>query len=84
MKSIILLFLLLSAAATAPAGNSDEIGLPELHKIKKITLSPSYSCRSKQEFQKGYQQTALFLSGPCNGPDLLFNGACKRNINFFR
>jgi hypothetical protein len=53
--------------------------LPILHQIKTVTLSPSYSCRSPEEFAKGYGQTALFLSDFArqrNGPDLLFNGAC--------
>ena len=57
----------------------DDLGLPELHKIKTATLSPSYSCRSKEDFNKGYEKTALFLSSYSqhrNAPDLLFNGAC--------
>ena len=57
----------------------EDLGLPELHKIKTATLGPSYSCRSKQEFRKGYEKTALFLSNYSddrNAPDLLFNGAC--------
>lgn len=57
----------------------DDLGLPELHKIKTATLSPAYSCRSKQDFRKGYDKTALFLSNysdNLNTPDLLFNGAC--------
>ena len=54
-------------------------GLPELHKIKTATISPSYSCRSEQDFHKGYGKTALFLlssSEQRSRPDLLFNGAC--------
>jgi hypothetical protein len=60
-------------------------GLPLLRAIKTATLSPSYSCRSKQEFDKGYGNTALFLSTPgveVNSPDLLFNGACGSE-NYF-
>ena len=60
--------------------NSDDLQLPELHKIFRVTLSPSYSCRSKKEFRKGYAETALFLSEHArdsNSPELPFNGACK-------
>lgn len=56
-----------------------DFGLPELHTIKTVTLSPSYSCQSQEEFGKGYEKTALFLSDYSkqrNSPDLLFNGAC--------
>jgi hypothetical protein len=70
--------LLWSTAVSAQTPRQD-FGLPELHKIKTVTLSPSYSCRSKEDFQKGYESTALFLSDyskKLNGPDLLFNGAC--------
>lgn len=59
--------------------------LPELHTIRRITLAPSYSCRSPEEFQKGYAGTALFLSAYSkqrNSPDLLFNGACKSDDDF--
>ncbi len=70
------------AGRVAPsAGQRPEprFDLPVLHQIKTVTLSPSYSCRSRAEFAKGYAQTALFLSDFArqrNGPDLLFNGAC--------
>lgn len=55
-----------------------DYGLPELHKINKVTLGPSYSCRIREDFQKGYQNTALFLSrySKESSPELLFNGAC--------
>jgi hypothetical protein len=56
-----------------------DLGLPELHTIKLAALSPTYSCRSRDEFRSGYGQTALFLSkysDDRNSPDLLFNGAC--------
>jgi hypothetical protein len=44
------------------------------------TLGPSYSCRTPEEFRKGYRKTALFLSGASkqsNCPELLFNGSCN-------
>jgi hypothetical protein len=46
---------------------------------QSVTLAPSFSCRSKEEFCTGYAQTALFpsrYSEDRNSPDLLFNGAC--------
>lgn len=52
---------------------------PPLNAVEAATLSPSYSCRTKEEFQKGYRKTALFLSELVrrfNSYDLLFNGAC--------
>lgn len=70
------LILMMAASVSAEQGYS----LPELHVIKSATLSPSYSCRPAEEFQKGYQETALFLSDHSkkrNSPDLLFNGACR-------
>lgn len=63
----------------------DDLGLPELNTIKTATLSPSYSCRSKEEFRRGYDRTALFLSrysDDRNSPDLLFNGACGSADDF--
>lgn len=59
--------------------------LPELHSIKTVVLSPSYSCRDKDEFAKGYGNTALFVSAYAkyqNSPDLLFNGACS-SVDYF-
>lgn len=59
--------------------------LPELHAIKTVALSPSYSCRPSDESQRGYQNTALFLSAYSkqrNSPDLLFNGACRSEDYF--
>ena len=87
------MLLLASSAAVAqqnytpPEGSSIEppnrtaesYSLPKLHVINSVTLSPSYSCRSKDDFKKGYEKTALFLSSYSkkrNSPDLLFNGAC--------
>ena len=78
MKQILLLLAILLPASVA-AAQSPDYGLPELHKIKTVTLSPSYSCRSAEDFHKGYENTALFLSvfaKQRNSPDLLFNGAC--------
>jgi hypothetical protein len=74
------LLLVMSGAAVA-----QDYGLPELHVIKTVTLAPSYSCRSDEEFQKGYQGTALFLSDYSkrrNSPDLVFNGACRSADQF--
>ena len=59
---------------------SSDLGLPELHKINRVTLSPNFGCRSEQDINKGYENTALFLSlysRRMNSPELLFNGACK-------
>jgi len=47
--------------------NHEDMDLPELHKIKRITLSPSYSCRPAQDFQKGYASTAFFCRIDCAG-----------------
>jgi hypothetical protein len=80
MKSLFLLASVLLIVALSSSQKSEQaLGLPELHKIKNVTLSPNYGCRSKEDFQKGYGNTALFLSGfsyRFNAPDLLFNGAC--------
>jgi len=80
MKTALALFILcVATGAPSQQQKQEDLGLPELHKIKTTTLSPSYSCRSKQEFRKGYDKTALFLSSYSddrNSPDLLFNGAC--------
>jgi hypothetical protein len=77
MKSLLLIScLLLTITPSNPQKSHEDLGLPELHKIQAITLSPSYSCRSNEDFQKGYAGTALFLSKSSNGPALLFNGAC--------
>jgi len=72
--------LILSASCVAPTIAAPDLGLPELHKIQRVTLSPSYSCRSEQDALKGYENTALFLSAyshRMNSPELLFSGACK-------
>ena len=82
MKGIVLLASFLGFAALTPQKPQphEDFGLPQLHKINTITLSPSYSCRSVEDFQQGYGNTALFLSGYSrrrNSPELLFNGACE-------
>jgi hypothetical protein len=78
MKSVLLPLTLLLVSGGHSSVQLPSPTLPELHKIKAVTLSPSYSCRSKEDFQKGYGNTALFLTdeGRWHGPDLLFNGAC--------
>ncbi len=78
MKKLVLIMATLLFAVSVGATN--EFNLPELHVIKQVVLSPSYSCRSTEESQTGYAETALFLSDHSkrmNSPDLLFNGACK-------
>ena len=84
MKTFVLgVCLLFIATASASAQNSAQnFGLPELHTIKTVSLSPSYSCRAGEN---GYANTALFLSAyskQLNSPDLLFNGACKSSDYF--
>lgn len=81
MKSLFLAAALLLTASPASVQNKPrDLGLPELHKIQKTTLSPSYGCRTPEEFAQGYANTALFLSGYSrqqNSPELLFYGACS-------
>ena len=81
MKSVFALAAMcLMLSAFTPQQPREDSGLPELHRIRTATLSPSYSCRSEEEFHKGYESTALFLSAYSrqrNSPELLFNGACK-------
>ena len=80
MKSLLpIILMLLIAAPSISQKNQEQLGLPELHKIHEVTLSPTYSCRSDEDFRKGYANTALFLSGTLrefNSPELIFNGAC--------
>jgi hypothetical protein len=81
-----LCLLLVATASSAAQNTTQNFSLPELHTIKTVTLSPPYSCRSSEQFQKGYENTALFLSAYSkqrNVPDLLFNGACKSD-NYFQ
>lgn len=80
-----LIFILALMTLTTSALADRKFNLPELHVIKSVTLTPSYSCRSADEFQMGYQSTALFLSDYSkrrNSPDLLFNGACRSKDYF--
>ena len=52
----------------------------ELQRVKSVTLQPTYTCRSSEDFQKGYERTALFISKfsrDMNSPELLFEGACR-------
>jgi len=84
MKRVLFVALTLLLASSAAMAQQD-YGLPELHTIRTATLSPSYSCRSPEDFSKGYESTALFLSNQSkrrNSPDLLFNGACRGEDSF--
>lgn len=79
MKRVLLIVAIALMVVSAPAQSLKKLKLPELHKIKTVTLSPPYGCRSAEDSQKGYESTALFLSAYSknrNSPDLLFNGAC--------
>ena len=87
MKPLTTLILAAVIAAAVPANSQEkeDMQLPELHKIKRATLSPSYSCRSKEEFRKGYENTALFLSAYSRwrkSPEMLFDGACRSKDSF--
>ena len=90
MKSTFAFAALFLIAAASPLQQKqprppEDFGLPALHEINTVTLSPSYSCRSEEDFRRGYEDTALFLSKyskKSNAPDLLFNGACKSEDNF--
>ena len=78
-------FLLIATTSASTQKATPDFGLPELHTIKTVTLAPSYSCRSPEDSQKGYANTALFLSAyskQVNSPDLLFNGACGTDDDF--
>lgn len=82
MEKLTFYFLAITLMFATASGQSREgaYGLPQLHTIKALVLTPSYSCRPPEEFQRGYQQTALFLSDYAkrmNSPELLFNGACQ-------
>lgn len=79
------ILLLLTLNVYSQQKQKEEFGLPVLHVIKETTLSPSYSCRSSEDFSKGYVETALFISDYSkrrNSPDLLFNGACNSEDYF--
>ena len=80
MRKLLLSIVAVWGLYLLAGGKSSELNseLPQLHQIKEASLSPSYSCRSPEEFGKGYENTALYLADVPNrrGPDLLFNGAC--------
>jgi hypothetical protein len=81
MKKLVLSATFICVLSLLVGGKDSDVsaGLPTLHVIKTVELSPSYSCRSPEESGKGYEGTALFLSDFAkrrNAPDLLFNGAC--------
>lgn len=93
MKKICLLTLLalsLGVAARAQGqklAKSEKVELPELNVIKPVTLAPCYSCRTPEEFARGYEQTALFLtehSRRRNSPALLFNGSPGSGADYFQ
>lgn len=87
MKRLALTIAIVCAVSLVAGAKNAEtnLGLPTLHLIREVTLSPAYSCRSQEDFGKGYQGTALFLSDygkQRNSPDLLFNGACGSDDYF--
>ncbi len=82
---IVVVIAFLASISVFAQNQTKKLELPELHSIKTITLKPSYSCRPTEEFQRGYQKSALFLSAYSkqrNSPDLLFNGACRSQDYF--
>lgn len=82
----LLLGLTLAAPQSTGVDRPAPSTLPELNRVRAIALSPAYSCRPKEEFARGYEGTALFLSEASraiNTPDLLFDGACGSN-NYFQ
>jgi len=78
MKTVLLLAVLSFSYASVPQQpKQEDFGIPELHKIKTITLSPSYGCQGPEE--RGYQNTALYLSSLSrrrNTRELVFMGPC--------
>jgi len=77
MKQVLLLTVLFLSIAIVPQPRQEDFGLPELHKIKATTLSPSFDCQERKE--PGYQNSALFLSALSrrrNTPELVFSGPC--------
>src|SRR5207237_9491443 len=82
-KLLSLIVLALLAIATNAQDNQrsstpQTYQLPELHIIKTATLSPSYSCRPKEEFRKGKAGRELSWSANRSqrrAPILLSNGA---------
>src|SRR3954467_15576409 len=85
MRSIIAIAMAALMGSSAMQHDSVDPNLPVLHKIQAVTLSPSYSCRSTDEVKKGYENTALFVSGYSKergSPDVIFNGACRSDDTF--
>lgn len=87
MKSLVITVVIISmfVGINYSQPQKRDYGLPELHRIQQITLSPSYSCRLPDDPGRGYEQTALFLSTYSrqrNSFDLLFNGACRSDDKF--
>ena len=77
MKSLFLaISVLLISTPAAVQSTEKNFDLPELHKIHKITLSPSYGCQSNDDFHQGYGMTVLHLSKDSRGPELEFSGSC--------
>ena len=75
MAGLIAFALLVVTVPQAQAPNPQ----PQIGVSRTVELTPSYSCRPKEEFRRGYQKTALFLTEEMrvrNSPDLVFNGAC--------
>lgn len=85
MRRLLLSVFAVGAICLVAGASGPDYNLPQLNQIKEATLSPSYSCRPAEEFSKGYEGTALFLSDYSkqhNSPDLLYNGACGSDDYF--
>lgn len=77
MKSLFLaISVLLMSTPAAVQSTEKNFDLPELHKINKITLSPSFGCGSNEDFQQGHGATVLSLSKDSRGEELEFSGSC--------
>jgi hypothetical protein len=77
--ALALSLLLAFQQPAGPAPRPNPNGLPELNRVRYAVLGPAYGCRSKEAFERGYEETALFLSEYSrarNSPELLFNGVC--------
>ena len=86
MTGLIAFALLVVTIPQTQAQTQTPDTMPQIGVSRTIELTPSYSCRPTEEFQRGYQKTALFLSEEMrryNSPDLLFNGACGSK-NYFQ
>jgi hypothetical protein len=85
LLAAIVVFVLLASGRADAQTTDPQLGLPELHVIKRVTLSPSYSCRPAGKSGTPYEGPALFLSAYSkqrNSPDMLFNGACRSDDYF--